>query len=75
MEKYRLIVGNSLAVYPTERTRRALRIADAMEPAILFIDEVEKALSGVASSGQSDSGVSARMFASLLSWLVRRFAA
>ena len=61
--------GNSLAVYPTERTRRALRIVDAMQPAILYVDEVEKALSGVAGSSSSDSGVSARMFASLLSWL------
>ena len=30
---------------------------------------MEKALSGVASSGQTDSGVSARMFASFLGWL------
>ncbi len=62
-------VGNSLAVYPTERTRRALQIVDAMQPAILFIDEVEKGLSGSASSGQSDSGVSTRMLGTLLSWL------
>ena len=40
-----------------------------MQPAVLFIDEVEKALSGVAGSGQSDSGVSSRMFGALLSWL------
>ena len=59
----------SLVGQTEERTRRALRIADAMQPAILYIDEVEKALSGVSSSGSSDSGVSARMFASLLSWL------
>jgi len=49
--------------------RQALRIADAMAPSILFIDEVEKALSGVASSGQTDSGVSARMFGNFLTWL------
>ena len=49
--------------------RQALRIADAMAPAILFIDECEKALSGVASSGQTDSGVSARLFGSLLTWM------
>ena len=36
--------------------RQALKIIDAMEPCICFIDEVEKALSGVSSSG--DSGVS-----------------
>ena len=59
----------SLVGQTEERTRQALRIVDAMQPAVLFIDEVEKALSGVSGSGQSDSGVSARMFGSLLSWL------
>jgi hypothetical protein len=49
--------------------RQALRIADAMAPSILFIDEVEKALAGAASSGQSDSGVSARLFGTILTWL------
>jgi hypothetical protein len=49
--------------------RQALRIADAMAPAVLFLDEVEKALAGVASGGQSDGGVSARLFAALLGWL------
>jgi len=59
----------SLVGQTEERTRRALRIVDAMQPAVLFVDEVEKALSGVSGSGQTDSGVSARMFGSLLSWL------
>ena len=55
---------------PTEeRTRQALRIADAMAPCIVFIDELEKGLSGVQASGQTDSGVSARMFGTLLSYL------
>ena len=49
--------------------RRALQIADAMEPCILFIDELEKALSGATGSGQSDSGVSSRLFGTLLSWM------
>ena len=52
-----------------ERTRQALRIVDAMQPAVLFIDEIEKGLSGATSSGQSDSGVSTRMLGTLLSWL------
>jgi hypothetical protein len=30
---------------------------------------VEKALAGVASSGQSDSGVTARLFGTFLAWL------
>jgi hypothetical protein len=59
----------SLVGQSEERTRQALQIVDAMAPAVLMIDEVEKALAGVASSGQSDSGVTSRMFGSLLSWL------
>ena len=49
--------------------RQVLRIADAMAPCILFLDEVEKGLSGVASSGQTDSGVTARLFGTFLTWL------
>ena len=59
----------SLVGQTEERTRRALNIVDAMQPAVLFIDEVEKAFSGAGGSGQGDSGVSARMFGALLSWL------
>jgi SpoVK/Ycf46/Vps4 family AAA+-type ATPase len=46
-----------------------LRIIDAMAPCIVMIDEVEKAFAGVGASGQTDSGVSARMFGTFLSWL------
>src|SRR5438552_3426986 len=59
--------GNSPAVYPTQNVRQALRVADAMSPAVLFVDELEKALSGV--GGQGDSGVATRMFGTLLTWL------
>ena len=58
------LVGQSEA-----NIRQALRIADAMAPCVLFVDELEKALSGVASSGQCDSGVSARLFGTLLTWM------
>ncbi len=51
------------------RTRQALRLVDAMCPCVCFLDEVEKALAGVQSSGQTDSGVSARLFGSFLGWL------
>jgi hypothetical protein len=47
--------------------RQALRIADAMAPCILYTDEVEKGLSGV--GGQGDSGVSTRLFGTLLTYL------
>jgi len=54
----------------TERNiRQALSIADAMVPCILFLDEVEKGLSGVGNSSQTDSGVTARLFGTFLSWL------
>jgi len=59
----------SLVGQSESNIRQALKIADAMAPSILFVDEVEKALAGVASSGQTDSGVSARLFGTFLTWL------
>jgi hypothetical protein len=47
--------------------RQALKIVDAMAPCVCFLDEVEKALSGV--NGTGDSGVSARLFGTFLTWL------
>jgi hypothetical protein len=49
--------------------RQVLDIADAMSPAMLYIDEAEKAFAGVASSNQTDGGTTARMFGKLLEWL------
>jgi hypothetical protein len=57
----------SLVGATEQNVRQALRIADAMSPAILFVDELEKGLAGVGSSG--DSGVSTRLFGTLLTWL------
>ena len=57
----------SLVGQSEERTRKALRVTDAMAPCILFIDEIEKVFAGV--NGQSDSGVSSRMFGTFLTWL------
>lgn len=59
----------SLVGQTEERTRQALRTVEAMAPCVVMIDEVEKALGGVASSSQTDGGVSARMFGTLLGWL------
>ncbi len=50
-------------------TRKAIQTAEAMAPAILWIDEIEKGLSGVQTSGKTDSGVTARMFGTILTWL------
>jgi len=59
----------SLVGQTEERTRQALRTVDAMAPCIVMVDEVEKALAGVSGSGQSDGGVSSRMFGAFLTWL------
>ena len=59
----------SLVGQTEHNIRQALRIAEAMAPCILFVDEIDKGLSGVASSGQTDSGTSSRMFGTFLTWL------
>ncbi len=46
----------------------ALRLADRMEPCILQIEEIEKALGGVGQS-DADGGVSSRIFSTFLTWL------
>ncbi|MBL8828168.1 MAG: AAA family ATPase [Planctomycetaceae bacterium] len=48
--------------------RTALRIVDAMAPCVLYVDELEKGLAGATGSA-GDSGVSARLFGHLLTWL------
>ena len=57
----------SLVGQSEERTREALRIVDAMAPCVLMVDEVEKAFAGA--NGSGDSGVTSRMFGTLLTWL------
>ena len=56
------LVGSS-----EENMRRALATAEAVAPCILWIDEIEKGLSGVGSTG--DSGVSSRIFGQFLTWM------
>ena len=50
-----------------ENMRRALSVAESVAPAILWMDEIEKGLAGA--GGDSDSGVSARVFGTLLTWM------
>ena len=50
--------------------RNALNIARTMAPCVLWLDEIEKGLSG--DKGESDGGVSRRMLASLLTWMNER---
>lgn len=48
---------------------RALKLAEAMSPCVLWIDELDKGFSGAGSSGDSDSGVFKRVFGQLLTWM------
>jgi ATP-dependent 26S proteasome regulatory subunit len=50
------------------RLRDALAQAESMAPAILWIDEIEKAFAS-ASAESADGGLSQRMFGTLLSWM------
>jgi len=56
------LVGSS-----EENMRRAIATAEAVSPSILWVDEIEKGLSGINSNG--DSGVSSRIFGSFLTWM------
>ncbi|MFA6217146.1 MAG: AAA family ATPase [Candidatus Omnitrophota bacterium] len=58
------IVGSS-----EENMRKAIKAAENLAPIILWIDEIEKGLSGVQSSTFSDAGTSARVFSTFLTWL------
>jgi ATP-dependent 26S proteasome regulatory subunit len=48
------------------KMRSVIETAEAMQPCILWIDEIEKALSGTGSSNFSDGGTLARVFGTLL---------
>jgi ATP-dependent 26S proteasome regulatory subunit len=61
-------VFGSLVGQSEENMRRALKMAEAVAPCVLWIDEIEKGLSG--SRGSSgDSGTATRVFGTLLTWM------
>lgn len=49
--------------------RNALKTAESISPAILFIDELDKAFAGSTGSADSDGGTSSRIFGSFLTWM------
>lgn len=67
----RLDVGRLLGKYigeSEENMRRALRLSEAISPCVLWIDEIEKAFSGVGGSG-GGSDVTTRLFGQFLTWM------
>lgn len=58
------IVGSS-----EENIRRAIATAEVVAPCVLWIDEIEKGLSGTQSSGTTDGGTTSRIFSTILTWM------
>ncbi|WP_195360720.1 AAA family ATPase [Phocaeicola massiliensis] len=63
------IVGSS-----EDNIRKAIATAEAVAPCVLWIDEIEKGLSGVQSSGATDGGVTSRIFSTILTWMQEKIA-
>jgi SpoVK/Ycf46/Vps4 family AAA+-type ATPase len=53
------------------KLREALRIADAMQPCVLWMDEIEKGLAGGDRQGDG-TGAGERMLGTLLTWMAER---
>lgn len=62
------VVGSS-----ESNIRLALKTAEAVAPSILWIDEIEKGLSGSKGNG-GDGGTSTRVFGTLLTWMQEKTA-
>lgn len=60
---YRSLMGESEAAI-----RMALQVAEAVSPVVLWMDEIDKGLAGMKGSGELDSGVSARVVSTILTW-------
>jgi SpoVK/Ycf46/Vps4 family AAA+-type ATPase len=63
------LVGSS-----EENVRRAIAVADSVAPAILWVDEIDKAFAGSQGSGAVDGGTTARVFGTFLTWLSEKTA-
>ncbi|MBP7053724.1 MAG: AAA family ATPase [Phycisphaerae bacterium] len=61
-------VFGSLQGQSEENMRKALKTAEAVAPCVLWIDEIEKGLSGVRGPS-GDSGTTQRVFGTFLTWM------
>ena len=63
-------VFGSLVGSSEENIRRAIKVAQSVSPAVLWVDEIDKAFRGSrGSSGGTDAGVAARVFGTFLTWM------
>lgn len=58
-----------------DNARRAIAIAEAVSPSVLWIDEVEKGFSGMKSSDETSGGVQARVVQTFLTWMQEKTSA
>jgi hypothetical protein len=69
----RLDVGRLFAGLVGEsesRTRQMIQLSEALAPCILWIDEIDKAFSGL--DGRGDSGTTNRVFGTFITWLAEK---
>jgi AAA+ superfamily predicted ATPase len=67
-------VFGSLVGSSEESMRRAIQTAESVAPAILWIDEIDKAFAGTQGSAGSDGGTASRVFGTFLTWLSEKSA-
>ncbi len=65
---------NSLVGSSEDNVRRAVAVAESVAPAILWVDEIDKAFAGSQGSGSSDGGTTSRVFGTFLTWLSEKSA-
>ena len=65
---------NSLVGSSEENVRRAITVAESVAPAVLWVDEIDKAVAGSQSSALTDGGTTARVFGTFLTWLSEKSA-
>ncbi len=67
-------IFGSLVGQSEENIRRAIAVAESVAPCVLWADELEKGFAGVGGGGVSDSGTTARVFATFLTWMSEKTA-
>lgn len=67
-------IFGSLVGQSEENIRKAIKVAESVAPCILWADELEKGFAGMGGSGVSDSGTTARVFATFLTWMQEKTA-
>lgn len=60
---------SSLVGSSESNVRRAIAVAESIAPAVLWIDEIDKAFAGSQGSAGTDGGTTARVMSTLLTWL------